>query len=195
MRGRVVSPLLRVAVASVTDAAASSDASRLARVARSAAASSSSSSSSSSRRAFASSSSPAASSSSSAATPPVDKIHMRGMVFHAYHGVLPEEKTLGQKFVVDVAMSTCLRAAEASDDIGDTVDYARAFDVVKGEVTGASRDLIECVGGRVASALLRTFPSVADVRVGVRKPHVAVEGVLESLGVEVFRSRVGDRLP
>jgi len=193
MRGRVVSPLLRVAVASVTDAAASSDASRLARVARSAAASSSSSSSS--RRAFASSSSPAASSSSSAATPPVDKIHMRGMVFHAYHGVLPEEKTLGQKFVVDVAMSTCLRAAEASDDIGDTVDYARAFDVVKGEVTGASRDLIECVGGRVASALLRTFPSVADVRVGVRKPHVAVEGVLESLGVEVFRSRVGDRLP
>ena len=49
--------------------------------------------------------------------------------------------------------------------------------------------------GRVASALLRTFPSVADVRVGVRKPHVAVEGVLESLGVEVFRSRVGDRLP
>jgi dihydroneopterin aldolase len=38
-------------------------------------------------------------------------------------------------------------------------------------------------------ALLREFPSVADVRVGVQKPHVAVTGVLGSLGVEIFRTR------
>lgn len=38
-------------------------------------------------------------------------------------------------------------------------------------------------------ALLREFPAVVDVRVGVQKPHVAVTGVLGSLGVEIFRTR------
>lgn len=120
-----------------------------------------------------------------------DKIHMRGMTFHGYHGVLPEEKTLGQKFVVDVTMSTCHLKAGASDDIEDTVDYARAFDIVRAEVEGRenARDLIECVGERISRALLDEFPAVADVSVRVEKPHVAVVGVLHSLGVEVYRER------
>ena len=120
-----------------------------------------------------------------------DKIHMRGMTFHGYHGVLPEEKTLGQKFVVDVTMSACHLKAGASDDIEDTVDYARAFDIVRAEVEGRenARDLIECVGERIARALLDEFPTVADVSVRVEKPHVAVVGVLHSLGVEVYRER------
>ena len=57
---------------------------------------------------------------------------MRDMTFHGYHGVLAEEKSLGQKFVLDVTMSACHRAAGASDDIADTVDYARAFDRAPG---------------------------------------------------------------
>ena len=73
------------------------------------------------------------------------------MTFHGYHGVLREEKVLGQKFVVDVTMSTCMAAAGVSDDLHDTVDYARAFELVKGEVEGESRDLIECVSHRIAS--------------------------------------------
>jgi hypothetical protein len=38
-------------------------------------------------------------------------------------------------------------------------------------------------------ALLHEFPTVEDVLVGVHKPHVAVTGVLVSLGVEIFRRR------
>jgi len=53
--------------------------------------------------------------------------------------VLKEEKVLGQKFVVDVTMSVCLRAAAASDDLVDTVNYAAAFDLVKTEVEVQSR--------------------------------------------------------
>jgi len=53
--------------------------------------------------------------------------------------VLKEEKVLGQKFVVDVTMSVCMRAAAASDDLVDTMNYAAAFDLVKSEVQGQSR--------------------------------------------------------
>jgi hypothetical protein len=44
-----------------------------------------------------------------------------------------------------------MAAAGASDDLHDTVDYARAFDLVKEEVEGQSRDLIECVSARIAA--------------------------------------------
>ena len=88
-------------------------------------------------------------------------------------------------------MSACHLKAVASDNIEDTVDYARAFDIVRAEVEGRenAKKLIERVGERVARALLDEFPAVADVSVSVSKPHVAVVGVLESLGVEIYRER------
>ena len=122
----------------------------------------------------------------------MDKIHMRGMTFTGFHGVLDAERALGQKFVVDVTMSTDTREAGASDDIAHTVDYARAYDLVKRRVESEPANLIEKVSADIARTLLEEFPTVEDVRVGVRKPHVAVSGVVDSLGVEIHRKR-GER--
>ena len=119
----------------------------------------------------------------------MDKIHMRGMTFMGYHGVLDAERVLGQKFVVDVTMSADMRAAGTSDDIEHTVDYARAYDLVKRRVESDPVNLIEKVSADIARTLLHEFPTVEDVRVGVRKPHVAVSGVVDSLGVEIYRKR------
>ena len=104
---------------------------------------------------------------------------------------MPEEKSLGQKFVVDVTMSVCHLRSGASDDIADTVDYAAAYELIRKEVEGKenAKDLIEHVGARIAEGLLRAFPKVRDVAVRVRKPHVAVDGVVGSLGIEVYRER------
>ncbi len=128
----------------------------------------------------------------SPATTSRDKIHLESLVFHGYHGVLPEEKALGQKFVVDVTMSVCHLRSGASDDIADTVDYAAAYELIRREVEGKenAKDLIERVGAGVADALLRAFPDAKDVAVRVRKPHVAVAGVVGSLGIEVYRDRL-----
>ena len=120
-----------------------------------------------------------------------DKIHLESLLFHGYHGVLPEEKSLGQKFAVDVTMSVCHLRSGASDDIADTVDYAAAYELIRKEVEGKenAKDLIEHVGARIAEGLLRAFPKVRDVAVRVRKPHGAVDGVVGSLGIEVYRER------
>lgn len=120
-----------------------------------------------------------------------DKIHLESLLFHGYHGVLPEEKSLGQKFVVDVTMSVCHLRSGVSDDIADTVDYAAAYELIRNEVEGKenAKNLIERVAARVADALLRKFPKAENVAVRIRKPHVAVDGVVGSLGIEVFRER------
>ena len=118
-----------------------------------------------------------------------DKILLTGMTFYGYHGVRPEEKELGQRFVVDVEMDVDLRAAGSSDDLNQTVDYSHVYRVVKEIFEGPSRNLLEALADETAGAVLRTF-AVEGVRVRVAKPHVSIKGaVLDGAAVEVYRRR------
>ena len=42
---------------------------------------------------------------------PYDRILLKGLKFHGYHGVFNAEKELGQKFVVDLELHVCLAKA------------------------------------------------------------------------------------
>ena len=118
-----------------------------------------------------------------------DKILLTGMTFYGHHGVRPEEKELGQRFVVDMELELDLSAPAASDDLSDTVDYSRVYQVVREIVEGPSRNLLETLAEETARGVLGAFP-VDGVRVRVTKPHVSIRGaVLEGAGVEVYRRR------
>jgi dihydroneopterin aldolase len=111
------------------------------------------------------------------------------MTFIGRHGVLPEERALGQRFVVDVTMECDTAAAGASDDLTQTVDYASVYDVVLGVVTGPARNLIEAVAEEIASAVLRSQPRLLAVTVRVAKPDVRLgDSVRASAAVEIRRT-------
>lgn len=120
-----------------------------------------------------------------------DKIILKNLRFHAYHGVLRAEKELGQKFSVNVELFVSLLKPGETDEVEHTVDYAKAFYVVRDQVCDKEnrRDLIEAVAEDVSRALLSEFQSVEMVKVRVEKPCVAIDGSLESLGVEIVRAR------
>jgi hypothetical protein len=59
-----------------------------------------------------------------------DKLILRGLQFHGFHGVKREERTLGQKFVVDVDAWMDLAAAGESDSIAHTVSYTDIYRLV-----------------------------------------------------------------
>jgi len=56
-----------------------------------------------------------------------DKLILRGLKLHGYHGVKPEERTLGQKFLVDVDAWLDLRQAGKSDCLSDTISYTDIY--------------------------------------------------------------------
>jgi dihydroneopterin aldolase len=120
----------------------------------------------------------------------VDCIRLNEMVFYGYHGVLPEERTLGQRFVVDVEMRTDLRRAGATDALEDTVNYADVYAAVRDIVTGPSCQLIESVADRIAAHVLTQHAGVVSVAVRIRKPEVPLAGaVLASSEVAIERGR------
>ncbi|KAF2289595.1 hypothetical protein GH714_037372 [Hevea brasiliensis] len=121
-----------------------------------------------------------------------DKLILRGLKFHGFHGVKPEEKTLGQKFLIDVDAWMDLRAAGKSDQLSDTLSYTEIYRLVKEVVEGPPHNLLESVAQQIASTTLTKYPQISAVRVKVGKPHVAVHGPLDYLGVEIFRRRIVD---
>ena len=72
-----------------------------------------------------------------------DRIRLRGLQFFAYHGVMDEEKTLGQRFFVDVDLMRDLSLAGQSDQVQDTINYAEVYQVIKLIVTEERYHLIE----------------------------------------------------
>jgi dihydroneopterin aldolase len=120
-----------------------------------------------------------------------DRILLQGMVFYGYHGVNPQEKELGQSFVVDVELEVDLTVPGRSDDLKDTVDYSQVYQVAKEMVEGASRNLLESVADGLAQELLNRF-SPDGVTVRVVKPDTPIRGaVMAGASVEVHRRRRG----
>lgn len=122
----------------------------------------------------------------------MDEILLEGMTFYGYHGVNPEERTLGQRFVVDVVASADLARASLTDNLDDTVSYSAIYSRVRSLVEEERFDLLEALGSTIATRLLAEFPALTAVDVVIRKPGVAIKGsILAAAGVRIRRDRSG----
>lgn len=119
-----------------------------------------------------------------------DRILLEGMIFFGYHGTRPEEQSLGQRFVVDIALHLDLRTAGMRDDLTATVDYSMVYQRARTIVEGPPLRLTEAVAERIAAAVLDEHPMVRAVEVRVRKPNVRLDDtVLAGSVVEIIRRR------
>lgn len=120
---------------------------------------------------------------------PPDRIVLEGVQLYGYHGANPEEKALGQTYVVDLEVELDLGAAGATDRLEDTVSYTKLFRAVQEVVEGESKDLLEAVAQAIADKVLGQFP-VDAVRVRLKKPRPPIRGsVLDNASVEIYRRR------
>ena len=102
-------------------------------------------------------------------------IELCNLSFHAYHGVLPHERLLGNTFTVDITLETDFRHAIDTDELCGTINYAEAYEVVKSEMNIPSQ-LLEHVCGRIGTALLDHFPTLQSVLVRIAKHNPPIEG-------------------
>ena len=119
-----------------------------------------------------------------------DTVFLERMQFYGYHGHNPEERTLGQRFEVDVALETSTIAAGLSDDLADTVNYSAVFKACRQIVEGEPKKLIEALAETIAQQLLATEPRASAVCVTIRKPQAPLKGgIFGAAGVSIRRER------
>ena len=102
-------------------------------------------------------------------------IELRGLTFYARHGVLPEERLLGNTFTVDLFLEANVSSAIANDELSGTINYAEAYEVVDQEMKIPSM-LLEHVCGRIGSALFLRFPTLQRVQIRLAKHNPPIEG-------------------
>ena len=90
------------------------------------------------------------------------------MRFHAFHGVLPQERLVGNDYEVTVVMDCDISSAALSDDVADTINYAEAYEVVRKEMMEPCH-LLERVAWNIGVALLARFDRLAAVEVSIVK--------------------------
>ena len=106
------------------------------------------------------------------------------MEFHAYHGCLEHEKTLGNTFLVSLSMEIDTEKAEKTDRLGDTLNYQQVYDVIKEQMEQPS-NLIEHVAQRTVDSLKRQFPEIKLLRLKLSKMNPPLGGKVEKVSVEL----------
>lgn len=111
-------------------------------------------------------------------------ITLRNVRFHAFHGVLPQERLVGGDFLLSLRVGYPLAKAIESDEVGDTLNYAVLFDLVKREMDTPSQ-LLEHVAGRIAKAITTAFPAVTSIDLELMKQNPPMGADCDDAGVEI----------
>ena len=124
----------------------------------------------------------------------MDKILIKGLKLFAYHGVNPEEKENGQDFIFDIELYELFRinlfwSHCHSDNVEDTVSYAKVVKTVRRVFTAQKYDLLERCAEITAQAILDEYSEVLRVDLTLKKPQAPVNADFEYMGVNIVRSR------
>ncbi len=106
------------------------------------------------------------------------------MKFHARHGVLEQERRVGNTFEVNLRLDYPFADAMTTDNLAATLNYAEVYEVVKREMAEPSQ-LLEHVAGRIRTALLREFPLISGGFIRIEKCRPPIPGITGAAGVEV----------
>lgn len=113
-------------------------------------------------------------------------IEIENIEFHANHGHFKEEQVIGNTFLVDLRIEYNSLKAQESDNLKDTVNYQKAFEIVKREMAIKSH-LLEHVGNRILESLTNELVGIETATVKVSKVNPPMGGKIEKVSVTLSK--------
>ncbi|MBN2275637.1 MAG: dihydroneopterin aldolase [Bacteroidales bacterium] len=110
------------------------------------------------------------------------QIQLENMEFYAHHGHYAEEQTIGNRFQVSLNIDTDLKKPAVTDNLNDTIDYSKVYEVVKREM-GMPSKLLENLAGRILNSLHKEFNGLEKVTVKITKLNPPLGGKTEGVSV------------
>ena len=105
----------------------------------------------------------------------MNKLWVKGMRFHAFHGCLVEEAKIGGTYEVDVCIGADFETAASEDILANTADYEQVFKLTEAEMLQRSK-LIEAVAKRICEAIRNAYPWSEHVCVKLTKFNPPIGG-------------------
>ncbi|MCM1079746.1 MAG: dihydroneopterin aldolase [Bacteroidales bacterium] len=95
-------------------------------------------------------------------------IYVEGLRVHAYHGVLEQERRVGNDYLINIKVEYPWLQAAKTDDVRDTLNYAVLAEIVMEQMAVPSA-LLEHVAGRIAEKVRERFPECTSVDLRITK--------------------------
>ena len=114
----------------------------------------------------------------------MQKIALKGMQFHSFHGYYAEERSVGNTYEVDVIATKDLKLAEMNDNLDKTINYESIYRVCKEEM-GTAQRLIETVASRILQRLGDEVDPKAKYTVVIRKKNPLLGGLVDHAMIEI----------
>ena len=119
----------------------------------------------------------------------MDKIMVNGLRVYGYHGVNEDEKQKGQPFVIDLIAYADIEKACKSDNVEDTVSYAKIIKTIKACFNQHNFDLLEALAQFLCDKLFEDFEMIEQLQICITKPRAPILADFDSVAVEIFRAR------
>lgn len=103
------------------------------------------------------------------------------------HGVLEQERVVGNEFDVTVVFNYDATKAVMSDNIFSAISYAEVITVIRRTMATPS-SLLEHAAGRVIDALATTFPSMISITVSITKIAPPIPAQMRGVTVSLSRN-------
>lgn len=115
-------------------------------------------------------------------------IELKNIKIYAYHGVMPQENTVGSYYYIDLKVKTDFTKAALYDNLNETVNYAEIYQRVV-EVMHTPSKLIEHVAKRLAERLLNDFERITqiDIRIAKENPPFGADNAQVSISASFKR--------
>ncbi len=106
------------------------------------------------------------------------------MEFHAYHGCYDLEQQVGNRFCVELTLTTELGDVAAEDNVEKAVNYLDVYQTVARQMQIKQRT-IERVATNIIAAIREEFPAVCGVRCTVAKLAPPLGGKIGRVSVTI----------
>ena len=116
-----------------------------------------------------------------------DRIHIRDLLVHAIIGINPDERVTKQDILVNADLFFDTKAAGASDDMHDSINYSTITKAMKAHIETAAPGLVERLVADLARICFETDPRIEEVEITAEKPGAVTH--TRSVGVTIRRSR------
>ncbi len=109
-------------------------------------------------------------------------IRIENMEFYSFHGHFKEEQIVGNRFLVDLTIETDMAVPAKTDNLKDAVNYQKAYQIIKTEMSKKSY-LLENIAGRILDALYQEMEGISKATVKVSKMNPPMGGKIGSVSV------------
>ncbi|GBG03713.1 hypothetical protein AZSI13_30400 [Azospira sp. I13] len=116
-------------------------------------------------------------------------VRLKGLQLYAYHGLIAEERSLGQRFIFDVSCQLSEVCSHDDDQLQHSVGYDTLAEGISNISASEKFNTLEALAEAIARLLLFRHAAIESIDVSVTKHSPPMPFISEAASVEVSLGR------